>query len=150
MTQPNDSDSHSLSIDFENDPEFRNALEEMSEDNQSQPDEAVKSDPSVEVSAVQKEDNESAYEKPQNAEEVGVKEISEEEDGEQFEMLDLLCDQVEAEDFKLQKKQELDQMKKILDQRQQKRDLQVKAQQMKKLEKDANECVETYSQILLR
>lgn len=46
----------------------------------------------------------------------------EDDDGEQFEMLDLLCDQVEVEDYKEEKKEELNQMKKILDTRKQKRD----------------------------
>ena len=41
-------------------------------------------------------------------------------------------------------------MKKILDTRQEKRDQQEKVKAMRRLEKEATECVETYSQIILR
>ena len=55
-------------------------------------------------------DAKNGEERPQGAEES-------EDDG-AFEMLDLLCDQVEVEDYKEGKKRELEQMKKIMDDRQ--------------------------------
>ena len=75
---------------------------------------------------------------------------AEEDDDEQGEMLDLLCDQVEVEEYKETKQKELNQMKQILDQRQQKRSLIVKQKQARKLEKETAESVEVYSQLIMR
>ena len=75
-------------------------------------------------------------------------EASEEEGS--CEMLDLLCDQVEVEEYKEEKKRELEQMKKIMDDRQQRREQIKEKKEAQRLEQEANECEETYSQILMR
>ena len=91
------------SSDFEDDSELlRNAVDEDSQ----QDEELLEDEPEI----PQAKDVEQSEEEP------------EEEEG-SCEMLDLLCDQVEVEEYKEEKQRELEQMKKIMDDRQQRREL---------------------------
>ena len=90
------------SSDFEDDSELlRNAVDEDSQ----QDEEILEDEPEI-----------------SQAKDVEQSEEESEEEG-SCEMLDLLCDQVEVEEYKEEKQRELEQMKKIMDDRQQRREL---------------------------
>ena len=63
----------------------------------------------------------------------------------EFEMLEMLCDAAEADDYKESKKKELKLMNQIMDERQQKRTVRQETQKIVTVNKEVDNCVEEYS-----